>query len=69
MVKNIILKTIKFYQTFISPSLGQRCRFYPKCSEYNYQVIANYGLIQGGWKGLKRILKCGPWHQGGVDLP
>ena len=65
----IILKIIKFYQLFISPNIGQRCRFYPSCSEYSYQAVIKYGLIKGGFKGLKRILRCGPWHQGGVDIP
>ena len=69
MIKNIFLKIIRFYQLFISPNLGQKCRFYPSCSEYNYQIITNYGLIRGGWKGLKRILRCGPWSQGGIDIP
>ncbi len=68
-MKQIFLRLIKFYQLFISPNLGQNCRFYPSCSEYNYQAIVKYGLIRGGWKGLKRTLKCGPWHQGGVDIP
>lgn len=49
--------------------MGFNCRFYPKCSEYNYQVIKKHGIIKGGWKGIKRILKCLPWHPGGIDLP
>ncbi len=69
IIKNIILKIIKTYQLLISPVLGQRCRFYPSCSEYNYQAITKYGLVKGGWRGLKRVLRCGPWHQGGVDSP
>lgn len=65
----MVLKIIKFYQLFISPSLGQVCRFYPSCSEYSHQAIIKYGLIKGGWKGIKRILRCGSWHPGGVDIP
>ncbi len=68
MFKNITLKLIKFYQIFISPNMGFNCRFYPKCSEYSYQAIKKHGVIKGGWKGIKRILKCGPWNQGGIDL-
>jgi putative membrane protein insertion efficiency factor len=68
-IKIIVLKIIKFYQLFVSPNLNQRCRFYPSCSEYNYQAISRYGIIKGGGKGLKRILRCGPWSQGGVDIP
>ena len=69
MIKNLFLNTIKFYQRFISSNLGQNCRFYPNCSEYTFLAIEKYGLFKGGWKGAKRILKCFPWHQGGIDLP
>ena len=69
MFGEIILKIIRFYQIFISPNLGKNCRFYPSCSEYTYQAIKRYGAIVGSWKGIKRILRCHPWHPGGVDLP
>ncbi|PIS35584.1 MAG: membrane protein insertion efficiency factor YidD [Parcubacteria group bacterium CG08_land_8_20_14_0_20_38_56] len=69
MLKQVFLKFIKFYQTFISPALGQRCRFYPGCSEYTYQTIQKYGILKGSWQGLKRILRCGFWSKGGIDLP
>jgi putative membrane protein insertion efficiency factor len=68
-MKKIILKFIKFYQYFISPSLGQNCRFYPSCSNYTCQVISKYGLLKGLKKGAWRVLKCNPFCGGGVDLP
>jgi len=69
MVKNLILKLIKFYQYFISPNFGKNCRFYPSCSEYSFQTIEKYGLIKGIRLAGKRILRCQPWSPGGVDLP
>jgi len=69
MFKKLILKTIKFYQIFISPNLGKTCRFYPSCSKYSYQAIEKYGLINGFLLSFKRLLKCQPWHPGGIDLP
>ena len=69
MVKNLILKLIKFYQDFISPNFGKNCRFCPSCSEYSFQAIEKYGLIKGIWLAGKRILRCQPWAPGGVDLP
>jgi hypothetical protein len=69
MFKKLTFKIIRFYQNFFSPSLGKNCRFYPSCSKYAYRAIERYGLLGGGWKGFKRILKCHPWHSGGVDLP
>jgi len=69
MIKKIILKIIKFYQIFISPSLGYNCRFYPSCSQYSYLAIKKYGILKGIFLGVKRVLKCHPWNKGGVDLP
>jgi len=69
MIEELILKIIRFYQIFISPSLGKHCRFYPSCSRYSYLSIKKYGIIKGLWKGFKRILRCHPWSKGGVDLP
>lgn len=60
---------IRFYQLGISPFLGNHCRFYPSCSEYCLQSIEKHGACKGIWRGLKRLLKCGPWNKGGVDLP
>jgi len=56
MIEELILKIIRFYQIFISPSLGKHCRFYPSCSRYSYLSIKKYGIIKGLWKGFKRIL-------------
>jgi len=68
-VKKIILKTIKFYQNFISPYLNKNCRFYPSCSSYTFLAIEKYGIIKGCWRGVKRILRCNPFHRGGIDIP
>jgi len=69
LIKKLVLKSIKLYQIFISPILGNHCRFYPSCSRYSYLSIEKYGIIKGGWKGLKRILRCHRWSEGGVDMP
>ena len=59
---------IRFYQTVISPVLGGgKCRFYPTCSVYIAEAVEKYGLFCGAELGLRRILRCGPWHSGGYD--
>lgn len=67
MLKKLALLLLKFYKIFISPVLGSNCRFYPTCSHYTYQAIEKHGLIKGVFLGFKRILKCNPFHPGGVD--
>lgn len=43
------------------------CRFYPTCSHYTYQAIARYGVVKGGLLGIRRLLRCQPFHPGGFD--
>jgi len=76
-MKKLILFLIRIYQRFFSPDQGiisflfplRFCRFFPSCSQYTYLSIQKYGLKTGIIKGLKRILRCHPWHPGGIDLP
>lgn len=65
--KNILIIFIKFYQYFISPFLGKRCRFYPSCSHYSIGIIKNFNFLKGTWLIIKRILKCHPLCLGGYD--
>ncbi|MDO4786986.1 MAG: membrane protein insertion efficiency factor YidD [Fretibacterium sp.] len=60
---------IRGYQRFVSPLLGDRCRFYPSCSQYALLAFREWGFFRGLWLTLRRLLKCGPWHEGGFDPP
>lgn len=63
-----LILIIRAYQVFISPFLGQNCRFYPTCSCYAHQAIQKHGPFKGSTLAIKRIVKCQPFHPGGVDL-
>ncbi len=67
-VRRALLAVIGFYSRAISPALPPRCRFYPTCSAYAAEAIERHGAARGSWLALRRILKCAPWHPGGVDL-
>jgi hypothetical protein len=67
-VSGLLLRAIGFYRRAISPALPPRCRFYPSCSAYAAEAITVHGGGRGSWLAVRRILKCGPWHSGGVDL-
>ncbi|KDE46262.1 hypothetical protein DI43_15475 [Geobacillus sp. CAMR12739] len=58
---------IRFYQRFLSPLKPPTCRFYPTCSNYGIEAIRRFGALKGGWLTVKRILKCHPFHPGGLD--
>lgn len=68
-MKFLLKGFIKAYQYFIRPLLGENCRFYPSCSDYALQSIEKNGIIKGLFKIAIRLVKCGPWHPGGIDLP
>lgn len=65
--QKIIIQCIAGYRYFISPLLGENCRFYPSCSHYTLVAIEQYGLVRGLLLAMKRILRCHPWCAGGYD--
>jgi putative membrane protein insertion efficiency factor len=67
LMARALLVPIAGYRRFISPLLGQRCRFYPSCSAYTAAAIARHGALKGSWLGVRRISRCHPWNPGGVD--
>lgn len=62
LMKQLSLTMIKAYQVSISPLLGKKCRFVPTCSQYTYEAIETHGFWKGSLLGIRRILKCHPFH-------
>ncbi len=58
---------IKIYQLLISPLFPSSCRYAPTCSTYTLEALKKYGLLKGGWLGIKRISRCHPWGGSGYD--
>jgi len=65
----LLILVIRAYQICLSPLLGRTCRFHPTCSSYTIEAIKRYGVLRGGWKSTRRILRCHPWNPGGYDPP
>jgi hypothetical protein len=67
VVRRLAILPIRAYQVLLSPMIGDRCKYYPSCSEYAAQAINRYGILRGlvlaGW----RLLRCNPWSRGGFD--
>ncbi|PKG22239.1 membrane protein insertion efficiency factor YidD [Niallia nealsonii] len=66
-MQKLFIFIIRFYQKIISPLTPPSCRFYPTCSSYGLEAIKRYGAFKGGYLTIKRILKCHPFHPGGID--
>jgi len=75
MLKRFVLGVIRLYQKTLSfdhgivgKIFGERfCRFYPTCSQYTYEAIEKNGIVRGSLLGLKRVVRCHPWNDGGYD--
>ena len=66
-MKHILLALLRLYKLAISPLLPPSCRFVPTCSEYASEAVSRYGALRGSWMGLRRLLRCHPFHPGGYD--
>ncbi len=67
MLKRALIAIIHVYRALISPLFPPSCRFQPTCSQYAIEAVERFGIIQGSWLAVKRILRCHPFHPGGYD--
>jgi len=65
--RNLCVAILVVYRAVISPLYGDVCRYYPSCSAYALQAIQQHGVVKGIWLGSRRIARCHPWAEGGVD--
>lgn len=62
-----LVALIAVYRFFLSPWIGNQCRFHPTCSYYTEQAIEQHGALAGAYLGARRLLRCHPWCEGGHD--
>lgn len=63
----LLTGVIRLYQRFLSPLLGQNCRFHPTCSQYAIEALRTHGVLRGSALAAWRILRCQPFCRGGHD--
>ena len=63
----ILALPIRAYRSLISPLLPPACRFHPSCSAYALEALERHGAWSGFWLTVRRVLRCHPFHAGGLD--
>lgn len=66
-VAAVLILLVRGYRRFLSPLLGQQCRFQPTCSAYGLQSLQEHGALRGSWLTVRRIARCHPFNPGGYD--
>ena len=66
-MKKVLMAMVRFYQKYISPLKRPTCIYLPTCSQYMLEALSKYGAGKGLWMGIKRLLRCHPFHEGGYD--
>jgi len=66
-MQQILIFCLRGYKLLVSPLLPSACRFSPTCSEYMLEAVQKYGAMRGVWMGIRRVLRCHPFHAGGYD--
>ena len=65
--RNFLIGFLIAYRKVVSPLYGPVCRFFPSCSAYALEAITVHGAVKGTWLAARRLVRCHPWNDGGVD--
>jgi putative membrane protein insertion efficiency factor len=67
VIRTLLLALVGLYRRLVAPGLPAACRFYPSCSAYAQGALERHGALKGTWLTARRLLRCHPFHPGGID--
>ncbi|WP_312178928.1 membrane protein insertion efficiency factor YidD [Arthrobacter sp.] len=65
--RTVLIGLLIAYRKVVSPLYGPVCRFFPSCSAYALEAVTVHGAVKGSWLAARRLIRCHPWNDGGVD--
>lgn len=65
--RRALIGLVQTYRLLFKAWLGNSCRFEPSCSAYALQALQQHGAARGAWLSGRRLLRCHPWCDGGLD--
>ena len=66
-MRAVLLVLLGAYRRLVSPLLPPACRFHPTCSAYAAEAVRRHGALRGLFLALKRLARCHPLCEGGID--
>ena len=66
-MRALVLAMLTVYQKAVRLFLPPACRFHPSCSDYAREAVSAHGCVLGLWLTLGRLMRCHPFHPGGLD--
>jgi hypothetical protein len=67
VIATLLIALVRLYRRLVAPMLPPACRFHPSCSAYAAGALERHGAVRGSWLAARRVLRCHPWHPGGID--
>lgn len=67
MMRALLMGLVRGYRLLLSPWIGSACRFEPTCSVYSLQALEQHGAAAGSYLTVRRLARCHPWCEGGLD--
>ncbi|WP_312565240.1 membrane protein insertion efficiency factor YidD [Diaphorobacter sp.] len=67
MIRALLMGLVRGYRLLLSPWIGSACRFEPTCSVYSLQALEQHGAAAGSYLTVRRLARCHPWCEGGLD--